>query len=69
MYYNISASFQFIAEGDVLLNLIFWDFIHPLIPILVPFTMHNITIVENVVTPAVRLLHELVTKSLISDFH
>ena len=62
MYYNISASFQFIAEGDVLLNLIFWDFIHPLTPILVPLTTHDFPIVEDVFCPAIGFLHELVTR-------
>ena len=69
MNYKISASFQSLTKGEILFNLIFWDFIHTLIPILVPFAMNNIPIVENVVTLAIRLLHELVTKVFVCDLN
>ena len=69
MNYKISASFKFLDEGEVLLNLIFWDFIHPLIPILVPLTTNNIPIVEDVFSPAIGFLHELVTKLIVCDLN
>ena len=69
MNYKISASFQFLTKGEVLLNLIFWDFVHSLIPILVPLTTNNIPIVEDVFSLAIGFLHELVTKVFVCDLN
>ena len=66
MNYNISASFNFISESEVLLNLIFWDFVHPLIPILFPLTTHDVPIVEDVFSPATWFLQELVRYSYVT---
>ena len=69
MNYNISASFKFLGEGEVLLNLIFWDFIYTFVPILLPLTMHDIPIIENVCILTVWFFHELVTEVFVSDLN